>query len=164
MDERLDPGDMLAWLDETFYEMEANGEIAILIGHIPPGSDSCLNQWAQRYRALMDRYQNVIRLQFFGHVHSERHNTIRAINTDNPVGINFWSGALTTYTAGYPSFRRFVVDAATMLPIRVETYRMDVEADEPEFVFDHDVAEKYGMKDYSPASFDDLSNRMLVDE
>jgi sphingomyelin phosphodiesterase len=68
---RDDPGDQLKWLEQTLYEMEANGEVGILLGHVPPGSNSCLEQWATRYQALMDRFQNVIRFQIFGHVHKE---------------------------------------------------------------------------------------------
>jgi hypothetical protein len=39
--------------------MERNGEIAIVIGHVPPGApgdDACLYEWAVRYRALMERF------------------------------------------------------------------------------------------------------------
>jgi len=46
---RDDPGDQLKWLEQTLYEMEANGEVAILLGHVPPGSNSCLEQWSKRY-------------------------------------------------------------------------------------------------------------------
>lgn len=76
---RDDPGDQLAWLEQTLYEMEANGEIGILLGHVPPGSNSCLENWSKRYQALMDRFQNVVRFNLFGHVHKEIHNTIRAV-------------------------------------------------------------------------------------
>jgi len=59
----------------------------------------------------MDRYQHIVRFSFYGHVHEERHNLLRAYNSDKPVGVQYWSGAMTTFTFGYPSFRRFVVDA-----------------------------------------------------
>jgi 3',5'-cyclic AMP phosphodiesterase CpdA len=39
---REDPGDQLKWLEEKLTKMEANGEIAILIGHHPPASESSL--------------------------------------------------------------------------------------------------------------------------
>jgi len=161
---RDDPGDQLQWLEETLYKMEANGEIGILIGHVPPADASCLNQWATRYTALMDRFQHIIRLQFFGHVHMEMHNTIRGFNTNKPIGINFWAGAMTTYTFAYPSFRRFIVDKETMLPLKVETWKFDPEAENPEFFYDHEMTEYYGMTDLSPASFDALADRFLDDE
>ena len=48
--------------------------------------------------------------------------------------------------------------------MKVETYRLDPEAESPEFVLDHELTEFYGMPDLSPASFDELAQRMLVDE
>ena len=41
-----DPGDELAWLEATLKDMEAKGEVAILLGHIPLAS--CLNAFGQR--------------------------------------------------------------------------------------------------------------------
>ena len=54
--QRNDPGDHLKWLEETLNKMERNGEVGLIVGHIPPNSDSCLEQWATRFNALMDRY------------------------------------------------------------------------------------------------------------
>jgi len=42
MADRDDPGGVLAWLEETLYNLEANGQIAIVIGHHPPGNKSTL--------------------------------------------------------------------------------------------------------------------------
>jgi len=50
-----------------------------------------------------------------------------------------------------------------MLPLAIETWRMDVYAESPEFVLDHELTEYYGMSDLSPSSFDSLSNRFAVD-
>ena len=41
---------------------------------------------------------------------------------------------------------------------------MDVEAQDPEFLLDHELTTYYSMKDLSPASFDDLSERFMEDE
>jgi len=46
---------------------------------------------------------------------------------------------MTTYVGTYPSFRRFVLDAETLLPIKVETYTLDIEAENPEFELDHEL-------------------------
>ena len=70
---------------------------------------------------------------------------------------------MTTYVDSYPSFRRFIVDVETMLPIEIETYRLDVEDSNPEFVFDHELKSHFGLSDLSPKSFDELSDRLLVD-
>ncbi len=161
---RNDPGDQLHWLEEKLNKMEANGEIAILIGHHPPASEAALYEWGTRFRILMDRYQNVVRLSFFGHVHTEEHNVIKSWFSNTSVGLNFWSGAMTTYSDSYPSFRRFILDEETMLPVQIETWRFDPEAENPEFVLDHELTSYYDMQDLSPAQFDALSDRFRVDE
>lgn len=79
----------------------------------------------------MERYQNVVRFSFFGHVHTEQHNVIRSFSTDKAVGVHYWTGSVTTYSQTYPTFRRFVVDAETMIPLKVETYRFDPEQADP---------------------------------
>lgn len=112
----------------------------------------------------MDRFQNVVRLSFFGHVHTEEHNVIKSFENNKSVGLNYWSGAMTTYSNAYPSFRRFILDTQTMLPVQIETYRFDVNAENPEFLLDHELTSYYGMPDLSPASFDALAARFLADE
>ena len=112
----------------------------------------------------MDRFQHIVRLQFFGHVHSEEHNVIKSFVNNKSVGINFWSSSVTTWDYTYPSFRRFILDEQTMLPIQIETYRLDPYAEHPEFLLDHELTSYYDMPDLSPASFDALSSRFLNDE
>jgi hypothetical protein len=51
-----------------------------------------------------------------------------------------------------------------MLPIKVETWAIDITQDDPVFEFHHELTEYYGMDDLSPASFDALSERFLNDE
>ena len=68
---------------------------------------------------------------------------------------------MTTFTAGNPAFRRFIFDAETMVPVRVETYVLDIELGKTEFEFHHELSEWYGMKDHSPESFEDFSERLL---
>ena len=71
---------------------------------------------------------------------------------------------MTTYADAYPSFRRYTLDEQTMLPIAIETYRIDVEAENPEFVLDHELSQYYGMQDLSPQSFDTLSEQFKTNE
>ncbi len=94
----------------------------------------------------------------------EADGEIASWDTNTTVGMNFWSGAITTYTDSYFSFRCFVLDEQTMLPITIKTYRIDVLAKEPEFVLDHSLTAYYSMVDLSPSSFDQLSAHLLTDE
>ena len=44
------------WLEKTLLEMEKNKEKAIIMGHIPPGSESCLGSYSRRFYGLMERF------------------------------------------------------------------------------------------------------------
>lgn len=84
--ERDDPGGVLAWLNQTFHEIEARGEIAIVISHHPPGDNSCLYDWSIRYKSITERFQHLIRYSIYGHVHDEKHNLVTDFN-GNYVGL-----------------------------------------------------------------------------
>jgi len=58
----------------------------------------------------------------------------------------------------------FEIDSETMLPVKAHTYVFDIAKPEDGWKYDHEMTELYGMKDLSPRSFSDLSDRMLVDE
>ena len=96
--EMSDPGNQLAWLERTLDEMQQNGEIAIFIAHHPPGGTDCLSEWAKRLTALLERYQDVVRLQFFGHAHEEMFSNVRAFESNKSVGVQHWTGSITTYS------------------------------------------------------------------
>ena len=109
-----------------------------------------------------------MRVSFFGHYHIETFNNMRSWESDKSFGVSHWSSSLTTYsevlTPAYPSFRRFILDEETMLPVKIETYSMDINVEDPVFELDHEMTSLYGMPDLSPTSFDQLSKDLANDE
>ena len=77
--------------------------------------------------------------------------------------------SLTPYTDKNPSFSVVEFDALTMLPINMKTYYFDlvtanaISGDTPGWTLLHDWKETYGLKDLSPASMLDLSERFKTD-
>ena len=67
--ERNDPGHQIAWLEQELLEVEAQEGLAVLIGHYTPVN--CQHEYGVRFRALMERFQNVIRFDVVGHTHFE---------------------------------------------------------------------------------------------
>ena len=127
MSQRDDPGNVLSWLNDTLHGMEQRGEIAILIAHHPPGSSDCLFQWAARFRAILDRYQHIVRWSVYGHVHLEIYGVAKGIKTGKPTGVHYWAGSVSTWFEVNPSFKMFEVDVETMLPVKSHTYILDIE-------------------------------------
>lgn len=145
-----DPASELVWLEKTFREIEKRGEIAIVIGHIPPGDSDCLSQWSMRYRAITDRFQHLIRFSIYGHVHKEQYGIARSFSTGKPVGVQHWTGSVSTFVQINPSFRMFEVDAETMVPVKIHTYILDIKEENPKWKWDHELTEYYNMTDLSP--------------
>mmetsp|Transcript_20969 Transcript_20969/g.20067 ORF Transcript_20969/g.20067 Transcript_20969/m.20067 type:complete len:113 (+) Transcript_20969:1382-1720(+) len=100
----------------------------------------------------------------YGHVHDEYHGTHRSFSTPNPIGVNFWTGSISTYSNKLPSFRMFEVDAETFLPVKIHTYLLNITEENPVWHHDHEFTELYDIKDLSPSSMDELSERFLNDE
>jgi sphingomyelin phosphodiesterase len=66
-----DPLDHMAWLETEFSKAEANNEKVLIMSHIPINNADCLHDWAIRYKALLERYQHIVRTTFYGHTHLE---------------------------------------------------------------------------------------------
>jgi len=159
---RDDPANELSWLEQELKAMEANGEHAIIYGHVPPGDD-CMYNWAVRFKALMERYQHVVRFNVYGHVHNEMFGLERGFDTKEAFQSHFWTGSLTTFETNNPSFRVFEMDQELMVPVKILTYHLDIAGDHT-WKYSHEFTDLYGINDLSPASMNALTTKFKSDE
>jgi hypothetical protein len=166
-----DPGDELAWLENILKDMEAKGENAILLGHIP--THGCLRAWGSRFQALMDRYQHIVRFGLFGHSHDEEFFLTRSVNINGnfnetkPLFFNSILAPTTTYTGKNPSFAVYEIDEELMIIVNVTTYYFNVtkaNLGNPEWEVYHNLLEDYQIEDFSPMSLHSYAERLLNDE
>lgn len=135
-----------------------------MIGHIPV--QSCLHQFGVRYKALMERYQHVVRFSSFGHSHDESIFITRAFNTSSAIGLNLITGSGTSGGDRNPAFTVIDWDKEFMVPLNIHTYYMNLtEANAhpdttPTWQVLHDFKQEYSLEDLSPASMKELTNRM----
>ena len=92
-----DPAHQIEWLEQRLFALEEANQTAILMSHIPPGCWSCLDNWAERMKALQERFQHVIRMSLYGHIHGESFGVARSFSDAKAVGVNVWTGSLTTF-------------------------------------------------------------------
>ena len=165
LDDRTDPGYQLEWLEDELSQIEKDGGFAHIIAHIP--SRDCLHQFGYRYHALIERYQHIVRFQSFGHTHDEDFYITRSIEDPVPIGWSFVAGSGTSGDTRNPSFAVIEYDKEFMVPINIETYFMNLtEANsgkEPEWKVLHDFKNEYSLKDLSPSSMLDFTQRMYQD-
>lgn len=150
-----DPQGEIAWLENELKKAEANDEVVFVIAHIPSASSDCLHSWSVRFKALVERYQHVVRMQFYGHSHDERWHMNRGFNDGHPIGIQFGSASLGTRGGKNPGFRIFELDAETFLPVQITRYAMDLrqsnEEGKPIWSKMYDTTEEYELEGFSPS-------------
>lgn len=162
-----DPGNMLQWLDKELNDLEKVNGTAIILSHVPNQSE-CNRQYGRRLHAILDRYQTVIRWGMYAHVHQEQYQIQRDMIESKPIGMNFIVSSGTTYQGKPPSFNVIYVDPETMLPVDYESWVFDLDHanahDEPKWDRVHDYRDTYQLKDLSPASFWEHSQKIFREE
>ena len=85
-----------------------------ITGHIPP--NEAMIEWSLRYNALVDRFNYVIRGQFYGHTHNDHLAFFSPLNdtTESIHNSYFVAPSLTTYSNKNPRYRIMKVDLDTM--------------------------------------------------
>ena len=164
--ERSDPGNMFAWLEQELLEIESTGGLAIVISHYTP--NQCQHQFGTRYRALIERFQNVVRFGLAGHTHFKNFEVTQSIsNPGKPVMFTNVAPSVTPWRFVQPSFQVITLDAEMMLPLNIETYYMDIAKanaeGEPTWEVLDDYVNTFDMADMSPSSLKDLATKMLTD-
>ena len=97
-----------------------------MIAHYTP--NQCQHQFGTRFRALMERFQAVVRFGMQGHTHTEYFEVVQSMsNPGKAVMLNSVGGSVTTYSGHNPSFMVIDFDQETMLPVNMYTYYMDLE-------------------------------------
>lgn len=122
--DRSDPGHQIEWLENELLELEKAEGFAYIIAHIP--AVSCLHQFGIRYKALMERFQHVVRFSSYGHTHDESIYITQAINTTQPIGFNFVSASGTSGSNRNPAFTVMEFDEEYMVPLNMHTYYMNL--------------------------------------
>jgi len=147
---------------------ETNEEKVLIIGHIPPNDEDCLDDFSKRFKALSERYQHVIRGFYFGHTHKEELAVNRGVNDLNPLQVFWTTASVTTETGKNPSFRIFELDAETFLPVKIDKYFFNItranELNEPLWHHMYEFTEEYELENLSPSSILKLADKIKLDE
>ncbi|KAF8381234.1 asm-2, partial [Pristionchus pacificus] len=172
---QTDPDSTLTWLISELMDSEAKGEKVHIISHIPAGDDYCLKGWAHNFYEIVNRFENTIAAQFYGHTHNDHFQVY--YEDSNPVGrpthFNFITPSITTYLYNNPAYRIYTIDGgyegASYTVLEAETYTTDLDEanakdQEPMWFLEYSARDAYSMPDLSPASWSALIDRLAVDD
>jgi len=169
----IDPEEHLKWLADTLQEAEDNNEVVWLFGHEPPGFDDCWMIWSNQFHRIVNRYEAIIKSQFYGHTHNDDFKIF--FEDDKPTNA-LWVGASSTPHVGLnPGYKVFFADGVdgnnTWEIIDHETWIYDLEAAndngeeiEPEWYKEYSFKEAFEMDSLRPGDLYDLVVRMLTDD
>eukprot|EP00827_Trimyema_finlayi_P002679 TRINITY_DN237_c0_g1_i4.p1 TRINITY_DN237_c0_g1~~TRINITY_DN237_c0_g1_i4.p1 ORF type:complete len:538 (-),score=114.47 TRINITY_DN237_c0_g1_i4:101-1714(-) len=158
------PLNELEWLESELREAESSGYTVIIQGHIPVGECIAQSQWSRRYNILIQRFQNIIRGQFFGHTHYDQFQIIRSQDEKQaPVSYTLTSPCLTGGNS-MPTFREYEFDRDTNALLNIQAYRLDIDKankDQATSLMNYwfkayDFVEYYKFKDY--ITLDQMAN------
>uniref|UniRef100_A0A0K0E8I4 Sphingomyelin phosphodiesterase n=1 Tax=Strongyloides stercoralis TaxID=6248 RepID=A0A0K0E8I4_STRER len=110
---QTDPDGSMSWFAKQLADAEAAGDKVHIVAHIPGGDSEALEGWARNYYNLINRYENIIMAQFFGHTHSEDfYLTYENMNNgrSRPTSVIYSAPSVTTYSDYNPAYRIYIVD------------------------------------------------------
>ncbi|XP_077403403.1 sphingomyelin phosphodiesterase [Vanacampus margaritifer] len=171
-----DPANQLQWLVHVLQASEDEGEKVHIIGHIPPGL--CLGSWSWNYYHIVNRYENTITGQFFGHTHYDEFQMFYDGETlTRPLGVAFISPSVTTYINLNPGYRVYYVDGnyqgSSRLVLDHETYILNLTdanhksgapQKNPKWTLLYRATEAYGLSSLFPSDLDGLVRGFIGDE
>lgn len=104
----IDPDGQLQWLIDELDHAESIGAYVSILGHHPPKNEM-YDSWKHNYIRIIDRYSHLITGMYNGHTHNDEFALLYN-DKEEPIGITYVSGSLTTYSYLNPTYRIFDVD------------------------------------------------------
>ncbi|CAF0818783.1 unnamed protein product [Brachionus calyciflorus] len=163
--------DQFKWLIETLQKSEDNEEKVFIIGHVNP--QGCIEPFSDIYYKIINRYNNLIKGQFFGHKHFDSFEMFYDLkDLKKPTSIAYITGSVSTYSNQNPSYRIFTIDQEESFKILdYDTYYMnlsDANRDDgnnyPKWIKEYSAKEDLNLNDLTPLDYQDLIMRLENDE
>jgi len=160
---------MFDWLEDTLRFARNNYEKVILTGHISPADASYdeAGGYIDRYRSIFHRNRDIIVGQLYGHTHADEYNLMYTDpSSTTPTGMVYITSSVTAF-GHQPGYRLMKLNRKFEF-VDYDHYTTDIVAanknDKPEWKLEYSAKSEYGLKDLSPASWDDLWHRFQDDD
>lgn len=165
----VDPGNQLKWLTGELLAAESKGDKVHIIGHVPPDHRECTEGWLFNYGRIVERFSETITAQFYGHTHRDEFRVVYSPSDLNkPVGSQFISPSITSYSQTNPAYRMYETDSDTFRITDYETYFFNLtETNErsllPTWKLEYRARDEYKFDEYTPQTFQSLLKRLEND-
>lgn len=164
-----DPAGHLKWLAAELQAAEDAGDKVHIIGHVPPDNRECTQAWLHNFIRIVDRYQEIILAQFYGHTHRDEFRLLYSPTDDTKViGTEFIGPSLTPFTENNPAYRVYHMNQQGYL-LDHETFFFNLtEANqaggEPRWQREYSAAEDLNVTTLGPRGWQELHQRLTEDD
>ncbi|XP_062576027.1 sphingomyelin phosphodiesterase-like [Saccostrea cucullata] len=168
-----DPTGQLQWLVATLQQAEDQQEMVHIIGHIHPGGGSCLKAWSWNYYRIVNRYENVIAGQYFGHSHTDWYEVFYDdVTFKRPTSVLYIPGSVTTFADLNPGFRIYdndgIYKGSSWTTLDFTNYYLNLTevnlTNKPLWQKEYNAKETYGLKSLFPEDWSELIYRMKAND
>lgn len=164
-----DPAGQLQWLIDTLQLAEDNKEKVYILGHIPPGVGNCLITYSRKLHQIVDRYEDTILAQFYGHTHMDHFEVFYDYaNNSRPISIAYIAPSVTTYQRLNPGYRVYDIDAQSKYVVDHQTYIFNLTeanaSNVTNWQLEYSAQSAYNMTDLFPSSWAAVADRMSTDD
>ncbi|XP_068906860.1 sphingomyelin phosphodiesterase-like [Tenebrio molitor] len=166
-----DPAKELEWLIYELQEAENRGEKVHIIGHIPPGSSDCMKVWSKNFNMIVQRFENTIQGQFYGHTHADEFEVFYDVEENSrPVGVAYLGPSVTTYENHNPAYRIYYVDGdhdnTTREVLDHETWTINLDeanesSEDPKWYRLYSAKNAFAMDSLRPAAWAKVIDRLV---
>uniref|UniRef100_A0A7E4W9P3 Sphingomyelin phosphodiesterase n=1 Tax=Panagrellus redivivus TaxID=6233 RepID=A0A7E4W9P3_PANRE len=110
---QTDPDGTMTWFLKQLADAEAAGDKVQIVAHIPGNDNEMLEGWAINYYHAVNRFEDTIVAQLFGHTHSEKYY-VTYENPDDaksrPTGVIYSAPSVTPMSNYNPTYRIYTID------------------------------------------------------
>lgn len=168
-----DPCDVLQWLIQELQGAEVKDEKVHILMHIPPGDLNCLKYWSFNFYNIVNRYENTIVNQFYGHSHQDWYTMFYdTLTFQRPVAFGFVAPSVTTYSLNNPIYRIYTMDGnytnSSWAVLDYSNFYLNLTeanlSDKPRWQFEYSPKKAYNMTGLYARDWDDLLKRMEADD
>ncbi|XP_059171988.1 sphingomyelin phosphodiesterase-like [Physella acuta] len=168
-----DPCNVLEWLVQELQSAEVKGEKVHMLMHLPPGNSVCMKAWSWNYYRIVNRYENTIVNQFYGHNHTDWYEMFYDdVTFQRPLGVGFVAPSVTPYSYNNPNYRIYTMDGtyngSSWAVLDYSNFYLNLtEANlynTPTWRFEYSPKQAYNMTGLYAADWDQLLQRMEKDD
>uniref|UniRef100_A0A914VBV9 Sphingomyelin phosphodiesterase n=1 Tax=Plectus sambesii TaxID=2011161 RepID=A0A914VBV9_9BILA len=173
---QTDPDESMTWFIQQLSDAEKAGDKVHVVAHIPGGAGEMLESWSLVYYQAVNRFENTVVAQFFGHTHSDEFYVSYLDPSDfrsRPTSVVFSAPSLTTYSDYQPAYRVCTIDGnypgSSFQILDFEEWFLNLtEANanpsNPTWQKLYSAKDEYGLSSMLPSEWNNMIERMKTDD